>query len=84
MDGITKREYNKLMVDIAIIKQATSQAALIEDLVNEQEAARLLGRSVLTIQTWVYKGSLSKDAYTVGAGGVRFYKKSHLLGLKTA
>mgnify|MGYP001564616418 FL=1 len=86
MDGISKREYNKLITELAIIKQATNQAALIEDLVNEKDAARLLECSVKTLQNHVYRGSLVIDVhYTQGIAGKRFYKKTALMGIqKTA
>jgi predicted transcriptional regulator len=79
-DTITKRDFNKLMAKLATIEQAINQRAVVDDLISEEEAAKLLNRSVSTLQTKVYKGLISTDAYTIGQGGKRFYYKSKLIG----
>ena len=84
METVTKRDFNKLMQKVSAIEIATNQAALVNDLIDEPTAAKLLNRSVKTMQNRVANGSISREAYTIGDGGNRFYKKSYLLGVKTA
>lgn len=81
-DLITKRDFNKLMAKVTAIEQAVKEGELVNDLISEEDAAKLLNRTVSTLQTRVYKGLMSRDAYTVGEGGKRFYRKSYLMGLK--
>jgi hypothetical protein len=75
---ITKRDFNKLMAKLTAIEQAN----IINDLVNESEAAKLLACSIRTIQNKVYSGDIPQDAYNTGVAGKRFYKKSWLMGVK--
>jgi hypothetical protein len=77
-DQITKRDFNKLMAKLTAIEQAN----IINDLVNEREAAKLLACSIRTIQNKVYSGDIPQDAYNTGVAGKRFYKKSYLMGIK--
>ena len=81
--GITVRQYNKLMSEIAQIKQAINQDALIKDLLDEEEAALFLKRDIRTLKNLVYDKTLRlNEHYTQGVAGKRFYKKTALMGIK--
>lgn len=52
-----------------------------QEMINEEEACKLLGITKRTIGNYVSNGNITKDMYTVGVGGNRFYYKQKLIGL---
>ena len=53
-------------------------------MINEGEAAKLLEVKRNTLQTYVAKGDIPANFYTIGVKGKRFYDRDLLTGLKIA
>jgi hypothetical protein len=68
----------QLFEDIADIKMRLD----VSNMITEVEAAELLGIGVQTLQTYVSRGKVTEEYYTVcKITGARFYKKNKLVGL---
>jgi hypothetical protein len=61
--------------------QHNQPADSAQDLVDEREAARLLGLSYRTLQNKIHLGKIPADCYTVTVTGRRLYFKNKILGL---
>ncbi len=79
--------------DLALIKKACEKILNEpEEMINEAEAAKLLGKPGKPVtQKYMYQlrakgargedGGIQRSCYTIGAGGNVFYNKKKLMGL---
>ena len=73
---IPKSEFFKLKRNIERI----AQAAEVNDLINETEAAELMELTRKGLQNMVYKNEMD-GLFVIGAKGKRYWYKSKILGL---
>jgi hypothetical protein len=64
-----------------IVVSLLAPKAQVEDLIPENEAAKLLGITLKTLRNYRTNGKLPTDAYTIGVGNNPFFYKSKLMGL---
>lgn len=78
---VPKSMIENILKRLNSIDNRSKNESLVNDLIPEGEAARLLEIERETLQKKVRDGYIKPDFYVVGLGGKRFFFKSKLVGI---
>jgi hypothetical protein len=82
MNALLTSEEKKILMSAArfiLANRKKLQEAEVADMINEDDACKLLGITRNTLSNYMRNGKITPDMYTIGVGGNKFFYKQKLM-----